>query len=171
MTRLELALMRLSRALRGAGCLKLADYAIFGSTALILRGIIDREPGDIDVFVSRRAWGLLLADPEWVVETPNAGDPPILSHKGRRGCDDIHLNLFFAWRDDMVEINPLELIWGDAGEMVVSERYGGWRCATVAEVLRHKEAALSYGSAAVQKHRPDIRACRIHLGLDPVVLT
>lgn len=170
MTRLELALMSLAKHLRNAGCWKLSDYCIFGSTTLILRGIIDREPGDIDVFVSRRAWGALLADPDWVVETPNAGDPPILSHKGAHE-DSIHLNLFFAWGDDMVEINPLELIWGDAGEQVVSERYGSWRCATVAEVLRHKEAALSYGSAAVQKHRPDIRACRIHLGLDPVVLT
>lgn len=157
MTRLEQALHLLARELRNAGCHKLIDYCIFGSTALILRGIIDREPGDIDVFVSRRAWGAVLENPEWVVATPKAGDPPILSHKGRHE-DSVHLNLFFAWRDDQVEIHPEELIWGESGEMVYTERFGAWRCATVDEVLRHKVAALKHGSPQVQKHRPDIRA-------------
>lgn len=159
MTLLEIALTHLKRELRNVSAHKLGDYSIFGSTALILRGIIDRVPGDIDVFVSHRVWGALLPDRRWWVETPNAGDPPILSFKS-----DINLNLFFAWRDDMVEIDATKLIEQDS-ELVTSERYGSWRCATVEEVLRHKEAALSYGSPAVQKHRSDIQACRIHLGL------
>lgn len=158
MSLLEIALMNLRRELRNTSAHKLGDYAIFGSTALILRGIINRAPGDIDVFVSRRVWGALLPDRRWWVETPNAGDPPILSLKS-----EINLNLFFAWRDDMVDIDATKLIEKDS-ELVTSERYGSWRCATVEEVLRHKEAALSCGSPAVQKHRPDIEACRIYLG-------
>lgn len=160
---LDMAILRLQASLRGTSAWKSGEYAIFGSTALILREIIDREPGDIDVFVSRRIWGELLASPSWVVETPNAGDPPILSLKG-----DIDLNLFFAWRDPQVQIEAEEVI-RDA-ELVQSP-WGSWRCATVEEVLRHKEQALAYGSAAVQKHRPGIAACRIHLGLDPVTPT
>lgn len=160
---LDMAILRLQASLRGTAAWKTGEYSIFGSTALILREIIDREPGDIDVFVSRRIWGELLASPSWVVETPNAGDPPILSLKG-----DIDLNLFFAWRDPMVEIDAEDLI---ARSELVETPWGSWKLAPVADVLYHKEQALSYGSAAVQKHRPDIAACRIHLGLDPVVET
>jgi hypothetical protein len=122
------------------------EYVIFGSTSLKLRDIIEREPDDIDVIVTRRVWGALLALPLWEVHTPNAGDPPILHYPG-----GIPLNLFFAWRDDMVDINEPELIR-------TSEEAQGFRVATVQEVLRHKMAALSYGSPAVQKHRPDIEA-------------
>lgn len=167
MTRFELSLMYLARHLRRSSALKLNEYCIFGSAALVIRGIIDREPGDIDVFVSKRVWGDLLPQAPWKVETPNAGDPPILAFNNL----PIRLHLFYDWRDDQVEIDVESLLYGDKGELVTSEQYGSWRVATVEEVLRHKEAALAYGSAAVQKHRPDIEACRIHLGLSPVVPT
>ncbi len=161
-TRFEQALHTLGRALRDVGASRKGEYSIFGSTALILRGIIDREPGDIDVFVTRRVWGLLLPDRRWWVETPNVGDPPILVHDGRPGMNDIKLNLFFAWRDPQVEIDAEEVL--ENRSALVLSKWGSWRCTSVEEVLRHKEAALSYGSPAVQKHRPDIEACRIYLG-------
>lgn len=125
------------------------DYAVFGSTALKLRGIIDREPDDVDVIVTRRVWGALLARKGWEVETPNAGDPPILTRK----CgNDLHL--FFAWRDDYVAIDPDYM-------MLTSERVDGiWVC-SVEEVLRHKRAAYTALEffPKVAKHAPDIEAC------------
>lgn len=125
------------------------EYAIFGSTAIALRGIISREPDDIDVFVTKRVWGALLDRPGWQVETPNAGDPPILT----RPCSN-DLNLFFGWRDDAVEIDPVYL-------METAQRVDGLRVATVEEVVRHKRAAYALRDLypRVAKHGPDIAAC------------
>lgn len=161
MTPLDIALVHLDVALNpryGDAPMPVGEYAIFGSTALHLRGIIEREPADVDVFVTRAVWGHLLAHPAWKVETPNAGDPPILSLK-----TPINLNLFFDWRDFQVEINVPRLL--REAEVVEYEGHGRFLCARVEEILRHKEAALSYGSLAVQKHRPDIAAIREHLAV------
>lgn len=124
-------------------------YAIFGSTALALRGIIDREPDDIDVMVSRELWGALLPRKGWRVETPNAGDPPILTFDTPNP-----LHLFFDWSDELVKIDPITLI-------ATAEKHGDFWLATVEEVVRHKEAAYGYveHNPAVAKHLPDIVAC------------
>jgi hypothetical protein len=151
MSPLRISLFTLTRELRQGKAFD-HEYAIFGSTALILRDIIHREPGDIDVFVTRRLWGTLLARPGWVVETPAAGDPPILSYK----ATPLDLNLFFDWRDEMVSIDVDELL-----SEAESVDYTGmiFRCATVEEVLRQKHAALKANTEAVKKHIPDIVAC------------
>lgn len=126
-----------------------AEYAIFGSTALRLRGIIDREPDDIDVVVSKRVWGELLPRLGWHVDTPRAGDPPILS----RPCGN-ELHLFYDWRDDAVVIDVNYVI-------ETAEKVDGFRLATVEEVLRHKRAAYACLEffPKVAKHAPDIAAC------------
>lgn len=126
-----------------------AEYAIFGSTALRIREIIEREPEDIDVMVSRRVWGQLLDRHAWFVETPNAGDPPILT----RTCGN-NLHLFFDWRDDAVYIDPEYVI-------DTAERVSGFCLCTVEEVLRHKKAAYACLEThpSVIKHAPDIAAC------------
>jgi hypothetical protein len=140
------------------------EHAVFGSTALVLRNIISRTPDDIDVMVTRRVWGELLAR-EWVgwrVETPNAGDPPILT------LDTTHpLHLFFDWRDDAVDINPVTLL--------LTAESGGYgphmslRLAAVEEILRQKEAAYACLEThpSVAKHAPDIEACKQWLGKSP----
>jgi hypothetical protein len=101
------------------------------------------------VIVSRRVWGALLSRPGWFVETPNAGDPPILS----RLCDN-DLHLFFEWRDDYVAIDP---------EFVLQTRecVDDLWVASVEEVLRHKRAAYTALDLfpKVAKHAPDIEAC------------
>jgi len=127
----------------------LGEYVIFGSTALRARNIITRTPDDIDVIVTRRVWGALLGRGEWRVETPNAGDPPILT------LDTPHpLHLFFDWRDDAVYIDPMYLL-------VTAEHALDLRVATVEEVLRHKRAAYACieTNPSVAKHLPDIEAC------------
>lgn len=138
----------------GGGLEMREEYAIFGSTPLILAGIIDRDPGDVDIAVSKRVWGQLLDFGQWEVQTPNAGDPPILVFD-RVGYLPIHL--FYEWSDPMVEIDIPKLI----KDAWIIE---GYRCATLKEILRHKRAALSHGSEKVQKHRPDIAALEEVLG-------
>jgi hypothetical protein len=131
------------------------EYAIFGSTVLRMRGIIDREPDDIDVIVTRRVWGALLARDEWFVETPSAGDPPILT----RECgNDLHL--FFAWRDDYVAIDP-EFV------LATADLVDGVVYCSVEEVLRHKRAAYTALEffPKVAKHAPDIAACEAWLAV------
>lgn len=131
------------------------EHAVFGSTALALRGVIDREPDDIDVMVTRRVWGALLAREGWHVETPRAGDPPILSLDVTNP-----LHLFFAWKDEAVQIDPLFVI------LSADRHRSGLRLCTVREVLRHKRAAYAmlHKHPRVAKHAPDIEACERWLG-------
>lgn len=125
------------------------EYVIFGSTSLVLRGILDREPGDVDVHLSRRLWGALLANEEWFVETPKAGDPPILSNEQ----SPIPIHGFYAWSDPAVRMNVPDLI----ARAEVVKVYGmPWRVVPVQDALEHKIHALTKGSGAVQKHIPDI---------------
>lgn len=155
------SLLRLYDELKDVDGLGRMDSVIFGSSALAVRGIIDRTPDDIDVMVSRRVWGALLAHHEWTVDTPNAGDPPILTNSSVPH----HLHLFYDWRDDAVDIDPYHLM---ATSDAVSSAFGwGLNFASVAEVLRHKEAAFAWREQypKVWKHGPDILACRDHLGL------
>lgn len=137
----------------------IAEYAVFGSTALALRGIIGREPADVDVMVTRRVWGALLARYGWDVLTPAAGDPPILARATIRP-----LHLFYEWRDDAVEIDPAHLI-------ATAESVRGVKLAAVEEVLRHKRSAYAWLDRApgVAKHLPDIHACERWLARRPVV--
>lgn len=154
MTHFEAAVVRLDHELRAVDALN--EHAIFGSTAIRMRGIISRDPGDIDVLVSKRAWGLLLARPGWHAETPNAGDPPILAFD-----TVVPLHLFYEWKDDFVQINaPFSI-----AHYAETVEWGGFslRCVMPEEILRHKRAALSYGDLKVQKHRPDIAAIEAHL--------
>lgn len=128
------------------------EHAIFGSTSLVLNGALNREPGDIDVFVSRRVWGALLARHEegWFVETPNAGDPPILSNENW----EIPVHLFYDWRDEKLDIDVDRMLF-DARP---SEEDAAWRVIPVKEALRHKEEAFRWAEydPSVNKHGPDI---------------
>ena len=120
------------------------EYAIFGSTTLVLRGVVDRGVGDVDVMVTRRVWGALLARPGWDVLTPNAGDPPILV---REAATPLHL--FYDWNDVALWMNPAVVI----AEADVVE---GFRCASLQEVLRHKREVIAWLDTPPQnKHRPD----------------
>lgn len=131
------------------------EYAIFGSTSLVLRGILEREPGDIDVMVTPRVWGALLPREGWHVKTPNAGDPPILE---RVGSSRQIIHAFYDWDDIAVWMDPAAVIAG-------AERLsGGFRCASVEEVLRHKREAVAWLDRLPQnKHRADIDTIQRHL--------
>lgn len=128
---------------------RLKDYALFGSTSLVLNGVLDREPGDIDILTTRRLWGKLLRSHEWHVETPKAGDPPILVNDTM----PIIIHAFFDWSDRYVVMDVPRLI---RTANVVDTKYGEWRVIPVEEALRHKKAALAYSSKKVDKHIPDI---------------
>ena len=126
-----------------------AEWAIFGSTSLIMRGILNREPGDIDIHLDKRVWGALLSRPGWFVETPKAGDPPILSNE----ICPIPIHAFFDWSDENVMMNVPKLI----SDSEVIELFGDkWRVIPVLDALAHKKFALAYGTDRVQKHVPDI---------------
>jgi len=126
------------------------EYVLFGSTPLILRGVIDREPGDVDIFVTRRVWGALLARDGWSVETPKAGDPPILVYIPEPGIGPA-VNAFFDWTADKPHVRPENCF---ASATLVEEGNEVWMCASNEEILAHKEGALA------QKHINDIAAIK-----------
>jgi hypothetical protein len=153
LTDLEKTLRKLREAIVQVG--GEGEYTIFGSAALIKRGILDREPGDLDVMVTKRLWGRLLNRKGWEVETPKAGDPPMLV----RSDWPVLVNIFFDWSSPAAEIDPEYLLktseWTD-------DRY---RLASVEEVLRHKEEAAEYQKRRKKgsKHNKDIKAVEEHL--------
>lgn len=124
------------------------EYVIFGSTVLYLHGIIEREPGDVDVFVSKRVWGLLLPRKGWRVLVPAAGDPPILNRRS-----EPELNLFFDWHKRDKWMNPSD-VFASATEI------DGYMLASVDEVMKHKVEAAENQLSKVQKHLDDIESVR-----------
>lgn len=126
------------------------EWTLFGSTSLLVNGVLDREPGDIDVFVNRRVWGELLShELDWHVETPNAGDPPILVSNDI----PITIHLFYDWSDKYVEMDVPDLI---RRSYFAKKGLKWYRVIPVEDALEHKKQAMKYGSKAVQKHIPDI---------------
>lgn len=121
-----------------------SEYVIFGSTPLILRGILERQPGDVDVFVSRRLWGRWLAMPGWDWETPKAQDPPILYYNSEPA-----INAFFDWTKVKPFVDPSECF-------ASAELTQGFMCASTEEILKHKQGA----SADLSKHISDIEAIK-----------
>jgi hypothetical protein len=130
-----------------------SEHVLFGSTPLIMRGILDREPGDVDVFVTKRVWGRLLSRPGWDWLTPQENHPPILvAHL------PLETHLFFEWRDPACEMDAEELIR-------TAEHLGNWRCVSVEEALRVKEDAYAWlaRDPKVAKHGPDIEIIKQYL--------
>lgn len=127
------------------------DYVIFGSASLAMRGILDREPGDIDVFMTRKLWGRLLANEDWIVETPKATHPPILSNKTL----PITVNAFFDWSNEFADMDAAHLI---ANKEWIWYNYWVYPVVSVQEALRVKEAAAYLGGHA--KHLPDIEVIK-----------
>lgn len=127
------------------------EWAIFGSASLLIRGVLDREPSDIDVFVSRRVWGALLARPDWHVETPKAGDPPILVNDTTTTA----IHLFYDWSDRYVDIDVPDLVSRSSSRYSIDAEHW-FMVIPVEDALLHKKMALRYGSEKVQKHIPDI---------------
>jgi hypothetical protein len=122
-----------------------AEWTIFGSASLLINGVLDREPSDIDVFVSRRVWDALLARPDW--HGPKAGDPPILVND----TTAIAIHLFYDWPD----IDVPDLIKRSLRKYSLDAEH--WFVVIpVEDALLHKKMALKYGSEKVQKHIPDI---------------
>lgn len=146
-SRLPETLDRLSREIEKAYAFADRDYVIFGSASLCIRGILDREPGDIDIFMTKKLWGALLPNNGWFVETPAATHPPILSNE----TYDIHIHAFFDWSNEFCEMNVAELIRNKE-----SVWYDHWvyPVVTVQEALRVKEQAAHLGGHT--KHLPDI---------------
>lgn len=140
---LEITLKELAFELRSVGA-RQDEYVLFGSTPLIMRGIIDRAPGDVDIFVTRRVWGALLPRLGWEVEVPAAGDPPILVFSG-----DPSVNAFYDWTKTKPHVN-VERCFVSATEV------DGWMCASTEEILIHKEFAIG----KTQKHIEDVEAIR-----------
>lgn len=147
-TKLDETLASLHRELQNTE-VRPGEWVIFGSTSLVLWGVLDRTPGDIDIFVSKRVWGALLAREGWFVETPKAGDPPILSNE----TTEIPIHAFFDWSDEAVHMDVPYLL-GQPHYVYQFNTY--WPVIAVEEALRHKEAALAHGGSKVQKHVPDI---------------
>jgi hypothetical protein len=127
------------------------EACIFGSASLVMRGVIDREPGDIDVFVSRRVWGILLAH-GWGWETPDAGNPPMLIRTvaGKKIC------LWFDWSDPWLSIDVTALL----REHDHVEFDGSiWPLVPLSEAKRHKQEAIRYPHNSKRKlHEEDIAA-------------
>jgi hypothetical protein len=130
------------------------EVAMFGSASLVLRGIIDRQPGDIDLLVTRRVWGRLLDRPGWEALTPRADDPPYLCRLLEGG---IPASVFYAWRDPWLQINVEDEI--NEREQVLTELGKPWPCVPIYNVRRHKMQAISYPlNWKRDTHRADIMA-------------
>lgn len=114
------------------------EYAIFGSSSLAMRGIIHREPDDIDVMVSKRIWGGLLNRPRWTWETPNAGDPPMLITI----ASAVKICLWFDWNDPWLRIDVEREI--RTAEVVDVDGIGLFWLTRLENVKRHKLDAIRY---------------------------
>lgn len=131
-------------------CYPFADkeYVIFGSASLILRGILDRPAGDLDVFMTRKLWGALLANEDWHVETPKATHPPILVND----TTPVMIHAFYDWSNELCIMEPQKLI---------KDREYAWYnhwvypVVSVDEALRVKIDAAELGGHV--KHLPDIK--------------
>jgi hypothetical protein len=141
------------------------DYAIFGSAAMAVRGLLPRDPGDIDLMVARRTWAALMAR-GWLVETPAAGDPPLLTLR-----TPIPVHAFFAWNDRHVHMSPAQ-VRAEAEEVVITDGRR-WRCAPLETLLRHKVEALAWEGTkrAVEpgkfdRHRADIEILKAAIARD-----
>lgn len=127
------------------------DYVLFGSAVLYLHGIRSGESvGDIDVFVTRHAWGNLLALDGVRVLTPRAGDPPFLEF---HDLCRTPIHVFYDWtaRDGWLSVQECF----DTAEDVRGATGYPFRCASLATIRAHKDAAISRGHA---KHVADVRA-------------
>jgi hypothetical protein len=145
---LEIALRRLRADLDMAYPDWEVEAALFGSVTLVLRDVIDREVGDIDMFVSKRVWGLMLPRARWRVLTPKPNHPPILA----KTFNGYQTHLFFDWSNEHAFIDPAKL-------MADSEFVQGWPCATIEEVLRHKKEVQK----TFKKHEQDITEIERHM--------
>ena len=145
------ALDKLGTYLRHAGA-PTREYVLFGSAVLFLHGLRPAGTvGDLDVFVSRRVWGNLLALPSVDVLTPRADDPPLLEIPG---ITPIHV--FYDWtaRDD----------WLDVRECFRSaEPVRSWQCCSLQWLLDVKRGAVAVNGH--EKHARDIPIIERHLGV------
>lgn len=129
-----------------------SQYAIFGSASLVIQGVLQREPGDIDVMMTRRLWGTILAErPDWQVETPKAGDPPMLVYNS----SPIHISAFFDWSSLYVDMDMPHLISTAETVKYLDRNY---KVIPVQAAWAHKRDALKFSTKEVQKHVPDIQA-------------
>lgn len=134
------------------------EYVMFGSASLVVRGVIDRAPGDIDMFVSKRVWGRLLDRRIWGWSTPDAGSPPILTTK----VLDREINLFFDWYDPWLSIDVRQLLaegWDPGSSNLVRYQGDAWPCVSLQEAKRHKQEAIRYPlNSKKALHQSDIAA-------------
>lgn len=153
------------------------EWVLFGSSVLYLHGLRSAESvGDVDVFVSRRVWGLLLdllavpGDHGCTVETPRAGDPPFIAYRIKTP-----IHLFYDWTKRDEEWISVADTFEHAETVsfpildVGGRTYADWRCASLDTVRTHK--AKSYeanlGSAAHAKHGRDLKLIDERLGIGP----
>jgi len=158
--RLEGALHRLSVELRHVEYGSV--HTIFGSAAMAIRGILPRDPGDIDIMLPRVTWAGLMAR-GWRVETPAAGDPPLLTLDA-----PIPVHAFYDWNDEHVHMN-VEQVLAEGEKRVVSihGRPIAWRLAPLETLLHHKQEAMAWEGSdkalepgKFDRHRVDIEILR-----------
>lgn len=132
------------------------NHVIFASTALKLRGIIERDPGDIDVMVTKEVWGKLLPRPGWKFKTPKSGHPPILRYKGETSIDT-----WFAWENKYSKIDIDELF---ARAEWIDTEYGKFRVASVQDVIDYKKARIGVPAAGGSSNdKRDVKAAKDYL--------
>jgi hypothetical protein len=148
-------IVRLNRILDNCG-IEPDKFVVGGSAVMALRGM-DREVGDLDLFVATRTWfdiyhaGLLGIfeghKMPWKMYTTEpddphrACDPPFLY----RTVDGLEINVFHAWRTrGYADINLAE--WLHSPEFV-----RGWRCAPLSALYNWKREARR------EKDLPDLR--------------
>lgn len=109
------------------------EAVLFGSTVMFLHGL-RKEVGDIDIFVSRKLWGKLLAR-GWEWRTPKAGDPPFLAK--RVNGIDAEINVFFEW--DARHQQPYHGFSMIMGAFLFSENVQGLYCQPLDQLYEWKK--------------------------------
>jgi hypothetical protein len=116
---------------------------VFGSAAMALHGL-DREPGDIDLFV--RPWAYpRLKSHGWEEQRPTPGDPPMLEWLG--GLYPVHAFREWTARDDWID---MDRAWG------TSEWVGEWRVMPLWYV-RYIKIAAYYANPDSERHAKHLR--------------
>lgn len=129
-------------------------WAVFGSGAMRLHGVLDRPLGDLDVFVQPKIWLRCANHPGWSIHLPDPAHPPYVA----RIYAGLQVHCFYGWRNDE-PIRPTEVL------ARATKDVHGWNVARLEDVLAHKVYSVGryHDSDRHLQHRLDIAVLRAHL--------
>lgn len=137
------------------------QWVLWGSAVMTLHGIeYGRSFGDVDIFLSTRAWLDLQKDPSWTIFSTNPNDPERRSDPPflYKYVDGVRVDVFPNWRNryDYDNFNVSELITN-------AEIVKGWPCVPLKHIIDFKIGRFHQRGA--YKDLLDADLIKAHLGI------